>query len=568
MENQGISRRNLFKMGGIAATGALGAVALSSCGGQPSTAEQKKEGQPSFARGIASEDFEGSAAEIEPITDFSDEKTYDIVVVGAGTSGLPAVLTALEEGASVACLQKESVPVSQGNGSSGLILDPAVSNLKGLLTWAQEYRTALSYRVNEEMLDTYMRTSGETMLWMNKMSNEAGYPPAATTSQMSKHFSDDSFVTIVSNNFGIKPESNNDLVAALAVYAEQLGAEFFYSTPGVQLVTDEAGAVTGVIGKSKDGSYLKFNAAKGVILACGDYQNNDSMMKKFSPEIDGFARKQQGKTGDGILMGIAAGGRLCPVGHSHSLHDMDAAPLFMADFPLLAVGMDGKRFMNEEIPMISWNQTLRQQQGVEDPGRFCRIFDDAYEEKIASWGGTPTPKASMENYIPGLLENPTGVRPDLIDTHRCDTLDELAEELGVPTENLKESVERWNEPCENGFDEDFGLAEMYLKPIDTPPYWGVRQWVRITAVHAGFEVNKFNQALDENGEVIPGLYGVGFTGGDLCGDVDWSFYLGGLCCGYCMTSGRYAVIHALTGDIEPSSPVAWSDDFAAQYGVA
>ena len=135
-------------------------------------------------------------------------------------------------------------------------------------------------------------------------------------------------------------------------------------------------------------------------------------------------------------------------------------------------------------------------------------------------------------------------------------------------ENLKESVERWNELCENGFDEDFGLAEMYLKPIDTPPYWGVRQWVRITAVHAGFEVNKFNQALDENGEVIPGLYGVGFTGGDLCGDVDWSFYLGGLCCGYCMTSGRYAVIHALTGDIEPSSPVAWSDDFAAQYGVA
>ena len=174
----------------------------------------------------------------------------------------------------------------------------------------------------------------------------------------------------------------------------------------------------------------------------------------------------------------------------------------------------------------------------------------------------------MENYIPGLLENPTGVRPDLIDTHRCDTLDELAEELGVPAENLKESVERWNELCENGFDEDFGLAEMYLKPIDTPPYWGVRQWVRITAVHAGFEVNKFNQALDENGEVIPGLYGVGFTGGDLCGDVDWSFYLGGLCCGYCMTSGRYAVIHALTGDIEPSSPVAWSDDFAAQYGVA
>ena len=283
MNNQGISRRNLFKMGGIAATGIIGAATLSSCGGKPATPNEESEGGASFERGIAFEDFEKSAVELEAIQDFSDEKTYDIVVVGAGTSGLPAVLTALEEGASVACLQKESVPVAQGNGSSGLILDSTVSNLKGLLTWAQEYRTALSYRVNEEMLDTYMRTSGETMLWMNKVSNEAGYPPAATTSQMSKHFADDSFVTIVSNNFGVKPESNNDLVVALAAYAEKLGADFFYSTPGVQLTTDETGAVTGVIGSSKENGYIKFNANKGVILACGDYQNNDSMMKKSHP---------------------------------------------------------------------------------------------------------------------------------------------------------------------------------------------------------------------------------------------------------------------------------------------
>lgn len=563
-----LTRRNLLKMGGVAAAGAFGAAALASCGGTPQAAnDTASENAASFARGVTQADFDASAAELEPITEFADEKSYDIVVVGAGTSGLPAVLTALEEGATVACLQKESTPVSQGNGSSGLVLDESVTTRKGLLQWAQEYRVALSYRVNEEMLDTYMRTSGETILWMNKMSNEAGYPPAATTSQMSKHFSDDSYVTILSNNFGVKPESNNDLVAALAPYAESLGAEFFYSTPGVQLVTDESGAVTGVIGKTEDGSYIKFNAAKAVILACGDYQNNDSMMKKFSPEIDGFVRKQQGKTGDGILMGIAAGGRLAAVGHSHSMHDMDAAPLFMADFPFLAVGMDGKRFMNEEIPMIYWNQSLRQQKDVEDPGHFCRIFDDEYEAKVASWGGVPTDKASMENYIPGFKENPTGVRTDLIDTHRCDTLDELAEELDVPAEDLKASVERWNELCNQGFDEDFGVDPKYLKPIDTPPYWGIRQWVRITAVHAGFEVNKYNQALDENGEIIPGLYGVGFTGGDLCGDADWSFYLGGLCCGYCMTSGRYAAIHALTGDIVPSNPVAWSDEFSTQYGV-
>ena len=65
------------------------------------------------------EDFENSAAIAEPITEFADQKTYDVVVVGAGTSGMPAALTALEEGVSVACLQKESVAISQGGSSSG-----------------------------------------------------------------------------------------------------------------------------------------------------------------------------------------------------------------------------------------------------------------------------------------------------------------------------------------------------------------------------------------------------------------------------------------------------------------
>ena len=52
-------------------------------------------------------DIAGSCVELEPITEFAEEATYDIVVVGAGCAGVPAVLTAVEEGASVACLQKQ-----------------------------------------------------------------------------------------------------------------------------------------------------------------------------------------------------------------------------------------------------------------------------------------------------------------------------------------------------------------------------------------------------------------------------------------------------------------------------
>ena len=97
---------------------------------------------------------------------------------------------------------------------------------------------------------------------------------------------------------------------------------------------------------------------------------------------------------------------------------------------------------------------------------------------------------------------------------------------------------------------------------------GARQWTRIAAVLSGFEANGFSQRLNAKGKVIPGLYGVGFTGGNLCGDVNRSFYLSGFCYGYCMTSGRYAAIYALTSAIKTSRPAAWSNEFATQYGAA
>ncbi len=72
--------------------------------------------------------------------------------------------------------------------------------------------------------------------------------------------------------FGPKPYNNGTMIERLADLAAEKGVEFFFSTPGVQLVTDESGAVTGVIGKSEKG-YIKFNATKGVVMPTGDYQN-------------------------------------------------------------------------------------------------------------------------------------------------------------------------------------------------------------------------------------------------------------------------------------------------------
>ncbi len=491
-----------------------------------------------------------SIAEIEPITEFEAEESYDIVVVGAGTAGTLAVLTALDEGATVCCLQKESTPVAHGNGSAGIIRDASTD--AGILRWMQSIRKMNNYRVNWDLFKFFTTNSGETLCWLDKKSEEAGYPASAHSAATVVTYDNGDVCALCTHNFGVKPENNGNLVKALCDMAEKQGAVFHYSTPGVQLVVDN-GAVTGVIGKTSTG-YIKVNANKAVIVATGDYQNNQAMVERFCPDVKDLARKQQNKTGDGHIMSIMAGGHMVNVGHAHMVHDADSAGNGFSPFPLLCLNANGERFMNEEMSMPTWNEGCRANINQDDPGVFVRLFDSNYPEYY--------PKApaaeDMQMYIPGAQENPTGVYKDLIDTHVCDTLDELAEELRVPADALKKSVARWNELCEQGSDVDFGLAPENLHPIDTPPYWGIRQWVRVTAINGGVAVDGNYQAIDADNNPIPGLFVVGTTGGDLCGGPDWNMG-SGVSCGHVMTSGRYATIYALNGNWEPSNPVSWDE---------
>ncbi|MEQ3362128.1 FAD-dependent oxidoreductase [Raoultibacter massiliensis] len=550
------SRRSFLKTTGAAVAGAAGIAAfgLTGCAASQSANATVDSDTSSLPEGFTQADFDDSSVILEPITSFDEEKTYDIVVVGAGTAGMPAVLTALEEGATVACLQKESTAIAQGGGDGGICLE--ASTEVGVLQWLQAWRESCNYRVNMDLARFFAYHSGETSMWMAKQSKAAGYPPVDSWS-LHFEFADGNYVTQTKNAFGVKPENNGNLVRALADYAETLGADMYYSTPGVQLVMD-GDRVAGVVGQTKDRKYIKFNATKGVILATGDYQNNKSMISRFAPDLSRFTCKQTNKTGDGILMSAMAGGYMSPVGHSKQMHDMDAGPYMMIDIPFLAVNENGERFMNEQVPMHYWDETLRYQD-AEDPGKFCRIFDNNYVEAATEWGYKPTDRESLLKYVPGAVENPTGVITDLIDTHRCDTLDELAEELGIPAENLKESVARYNELCESGEDTDFGKEKKYLSPIVEPPFWGIHQWIRLTAMCCGIKVDANYQVVDTENNPIVGLYAVGFGAGDMCGDGDWSLYMGNMSCGSCMTSGRYATIHALTGDLVPSHPASWEE---------
>ena len=349
MEN--MDRRTFLKGGaGLAA----GAALLGAAGCAPST-PAANDALASTAAGelpadLKESDFEFSIVEREPITEFAAEETYDIVVVGAGCAGVPAVLTAVEEGAKVACLQKEATVSANGNGCSFVV--KAHSNPAGIVRWRSDWARLNDWRINNELFNYYVEYAEEAVPWVISQGRSVGIEPIEFLTDSSIRYDDGGVVAVCDAT----QASNQDLMVALAQKAAEGGATFYYETPCVQLVQEEDGTVTGAIGKQKDGSYVKLNATKGVVLAAGDYMNNESMVDRNLRDAAMFPLCLVNHTGDGHILGILAGGRMAPLGHARQIHTNYIGPFMF--YPFLALDVHGKRFCNETIPMSSLNISM------------------------------------------------------------------------------------------------------------------------------------------------------------------------------------------------------------------
>ena len=530
----GLTRREFLK--GTAATAAGAAVLSAGSLIAPVSAEAKE----ALPWPLSEELFEESLAEIEPIEAWDEELDYDIVIVGAGSTGVPAALYAAEHGARVAVLQKQAMVISQGTGGCGLVLEE--TDELGVKYFIDEHVKSCQYRADESLLRAWCTYSGEVEKMVFDHLNEAGFE-GLNEKTFTFTYKDGAYKAVTRIiGYGPKPRDNGLGMQALGEIAEAAGAEFFYETPGVQLIKED-GKVVAVIGRDAEGRTIRFNASKGILLATGDYQNNNAMVERFCPDVRNFAKKQFQKTGDGILMGVMAGGALEDIGHTKMIHDADSGP--MRNEPFLCVNDNGERFMNEEVIYEYRCNYLKRQP---NPGRCTSVFDSNYFEQATEWGGKPSNLESLYNYIPGKLESPKGVFTALIDTHEADTLEELAEQLGIPAENLIASVERYNQLCEEGVDKDFGKDSKYMKKIDTPPFYGIHKNYRVSALLGGVLINDKAQVLSADGEVVEGLYAGGNCSGQFYGGVDYPLTVAGLSIGRCMTFGVIAM-KSMLGEI-------------------
>ena len=182
-----MSRRDLFKMSGIAAAGVAGASLFAGCAPKSassasSDAKTAKGGADAGTTTAAGHSRAGLPSFLDApaaITDIKETKDYDVVIVGAGAAGVPAAITAKQAGASVAVIQKESTAISQGNTATGILLDK--SDPAGVEAVVSTLLAKHEYRAKREQVELWAKNSGEAITWLFETAQQCGAQVSDTT---------------------------------------------------------------------------------------------------------------------------------------------------------------------------------------------------------------------------------------------------------------------------------------------------------------------------------------------------------------------------------------------------
>jgi tricarballylate dehydrogenase len=466
---------------------------------------------------------------------------YDVIILGAGNAALCAAIAALEKGAKVLALEKAPEYFRGGNTYfTGGIIRCAYNGIEDIkklipdMSTEEEASVEVGSYSEDEFYDDLMRVtegladpdlaqllvseSHPTLLWLREHGVRfvLSFGRQAFKRGDKYHFWGGLLVEAVGAGKGLSDQQFE--------VAERLGMEVRYNTKGVKLIQDQTGRVIGVTAKGPNG--FEDMHAKAVILASGGFESNSEMRTRYLGPGWELA-KVRGipyNTGDGIKMALDIGAQ--PHGHWSGCHavawDLNAPPtgdrtiteLYQKhSYPFgLIVNVEGKRFVDEGADFRNYTYAKYGREILRQPMGFAaQIFDAKVTHLL------------RDEY-----------RIQQVTKAETNTIEALADQLGIERDNLVQTIKEYNAACQEGEynptildgKHTVGITPPktnWALPIDEPPYLGFAVTCGITFTFGGLRIDPRGQVLDTEGNTMPGLY----AAGELVGGLFYHNYPGG-----------------------------------------
>jgi len=511
-----------------------------------------------------------------PDSEIAREYKADVVVVGLGHAGTPALRAAAETGASVIGIEKMSREKFMawggqiGHINSNFLAGKGVPKVDPI-DFFNEWMRRAGNRANPKLIMHFAQKGGEAFDWyINPFTPEqlswlsVGYWPHG------KHYSGE----ISGQKAWPGPAAMYDphfnithVVRGNQDEAERHGARLFFGIDAQQLVKN-GDRVTGVIGRDHDGQYIKYSAAKGVILAAGDFGSNKEMCADLLTHISDlfdesdtfFAMSRDGR---GIQMGVWAGGLLEARPLATMFGDTLSLSGVIMTFGSLWLDANCKRYCNEGFgdPVFAGFPGAQEKRDTKYIVFDSSIFEDVEygPPSHTSFGPSDEMRVNLlkESMAKAQAAGPEGIpagqrmfsRGAEAKLYAANTLEELADYLqldAVTKQNFLDTLKRYNEFCAAGRDEDFGKDAQLLHAIDAPPFYaelkpkgniGNLNIGQIMVTCGGLLTDEYQNVLDQKKDPIPGLYATGNCCGRRFG-LQYSTPVSGVSIGICVALGR------------------------------
>ncbi|MCH4207460.1 MAG: FAD-binding protein [Solobacterium sp.] len=481
-----------------------------------------------------------SAAPTATAVTADETKTADVIIVGAGGGGMSAAISAVDNGAkSVIIIEKTTQNGGSLNYTSGSMsgAETVIQQIDGVEDTVDSYVSDImangDQKGNEALIREYAEEDINAIqwLWDNGLSDNK-FSTDKATGTMSV-FAPEHQLYSVKRTYKASPDDSEKYKSAAheildTVLSGYDQVEVDYSTEAYQLVYNDQNQVMSVLAKSGNKT-IEYTAEKGVIMATGGYSGNQSLMAAFT-ENGGYYLPGGASTADdyGIYMMQEAGAYIdsesmsyvptFPMGLDTGSGPGKIASTYMWKTGGICVNQDGQRFINEtESEVVTRETALEEQpQAVQ--------YDIFTDQIIADAEANNSSVFWNYYYAPGKPYNQYVIE--------ADSLEDLADQIGVPADTLKTTVESYNSHVTDQTEDEFGRQftadsldgtyNVSVNTIEGDKYYAVPLHALCVMTLGGVSINSDAQVLDNDQNPIPGLYAVGECVGNL-----WGKYVSG-----------------------------------------